>query len=110
MTLLIAWLSVALLGCGGSTCHDACEQLNGGECNVQSPGYPTIEQMDQRLDTCRSAMRRGGKLDGYDPMGVPREECQDTPLDNRAQATEWADCVVETACEPLWDGQCCPRW
>ena len=94
------------------TCRTACDRLYSADddgCDIQRPGRTTEELTQGCRDSCFEAMQTGGQLDGYDPY-TRAGATVSVELENKAQATLWAECIEDTSCEDLADGVCAPVW
>lgn len=106
----LVWIAAlaSLAGCARSTCQDACSKVFAPEqCDIQAPTVSWETLYDDCVSDCIAAMYTPGELDGYDPQ-VRDVTGEMEPLENRAQAEAWAECITETSCEDLYDGYCPP--
>lgn len=104
---------MAMLVCGSACrvntgCASACETVWSTESCGFGAGLrdPDTSEADCASE-CRSAFRRGGELDGYDPFDFDSvDRSQQFELQNRAQAQAWVGCVETSTCEDINDGFC----
>ena len=107
------FVGVTCTGCLGYTpgvCIETCDRIYGSsQCALQRPGLTSEESLKLCEEKCTRAFLTSGSAGAYDPyQQTPRSE---TPaLENRGQATVWAECVESTSCEDLEYNYCAPIW